>query len=188
MAVSQRVKILTEKAEELAVLKAFIEDPDLIDELVKETKKINSLGEDEAVKLQEAKDFMANKDEIFSDLEAQRKELAEATASFEAQMEAVSKTNEAESQRLSDLKSSLADKETALTKREKEVSVLMEEVTVKEKALQKDFDSAMDKVKDGAEKNKLDAVANRDLAAQLETLRQKLKAKADAMREQADDL
>lgn len=55
MATSTRVQLLSDGSEGISVLKEFLSNPSLIDNLQEEVKKLNSLTEEEESKLQDAK-------------------------------------------------------------------------------------------------------------------------------------
>lgn len=76
MSASQRVQVLTNQSNELAILAEFIKNPKLIEELTAEVKKLNSLTESEEQKFNEAKEFIQKHSDLLADLNNQRNALA----------------------------------------------------------------------------------------------------------------
>lgn len=101
MAASQRVQILTDKSAELSALVEYIRNPNFIEELSAEVKKLNALTEFEENKAKDARVLIAKSEELQTDLQRQRddikaaKEVHEKRVSlFDDEVKKVRDTNE----------------------------------------------------------------------------------------------
>jgi hypothetical protein len=83
MSASQRVQILNDQSNSLSVLAEFIKNPDLISELEREVKRLNSLTELEEKKVAEARAFIQKHSEILADLKSKEDELNKRRAEHE---------------------------------------------------------------------------------------------------------
>lgn len=88
MAQSQRVQALTQGMEFVSILREFIKDPNLGEELADEVKKLNTLTAQEEDRLHESKVLMQQRDALTAEIAAQRKTLAAEKAAHEAAVQA----------------------------------------------------------------------------------------------------
>lgn len=130
MSASQRIQVLSNKSEELSILKEFILNPNLIDSLALEVKKLNSLTFEEEVKLKTAKDMLKNHDSILADLSKRESLLTAAKIAHQAEvkknndeqtaiMNGVSESEKSQASKMADLENSLNSKIKAYEEKEK---------------------------------------------------------------------
>lgn len=126
MATSTRVQILTDKVDELKVLKEYLDNPGLIQELEKEVIRLNALTEQEEQRLHESKILMQEKDKLKAEISAQERTLEKHKSDHEDmlknnsenfQREMLEKTN-----RLEESHAALDERKAALDEFEKKLN------------------------------------------------------------------
>jgi hypothetical protein len=119
MSVSQRVQLLSDKVEELSILKEFLTNPKLIEQLADEVKGLHALTKDEEIKLAEAKKLLRDHDAIVDVLQKRETALNKSIADHEKEVEA---DHVAHSQAIADFTSDTKTRADKLAAQEKDLS------------------------------------------------------------------
>lgn len=178
MSASQRVQVLTNQANELAILGEFIKNPKLIEELTAEVKKLNALTSQEEQKVKEARDFISRHESLLADLEKEKLALAKDKENHEARVAGFS-------EQLAKVDSILADAKmkeenaSAVNKKNEEERKQLEEYRAK-----LDRQNAQEREKLAADlvAVKRAATENEMEAGRLKRIEEKLKEKAEKIK------
>ncbi len=129
MVASTRIQALSNKADEISILREFLTNPNLAAELEAEVKKLNALSDEEESRHQEAKILMQQRDKLAAEIPVLQQQISTERGLHEAHLAA---SKEAFNQWLDSENAKLAEANAALDKRKEEADA--EELRLRQKA------------------------------------------------------
>lgn len=184
MSVSQRVQILTDRSEEfLSLVKEFVNNPKLGEQLREEIEKLNSLTKEQEQKFISAHELLRNHEILSNDLQQREDDLAASRLAHDKEVRAFASSVNDKSEQLKKMKEDLDARASLLSESESMYAEARKKLLNDTSAV--DRKHAEERAKLGADMvfvNKIDA-ANQEKSAYLLDLERSLKAKAAKLRE-----
>lgn len=181
MAASQRVQILTDKSEELSILSEFLRNPNLIEQLKEEVKKLNSLSDSEEQKLSEARNFLKQHNDLSNALEKEKLDFEEKKLSHDREVEYFNSQAQSKAEYLNSLSAELNTRAISQAETEKRHLEERKKLDFDKSEQERKNKEDLAKINADAENVKRNDAINQETKARLDAFENKLKETAAKM-------
>lgn len=151
MAIGQRVQILVDEGTKISLMREYLKNPKIVDQLEEDIKRLNALGEQEAAKAVEARAAIALHESNKKELADQKNELETAKAAHAVDVEEFNRKSSALQEQQNAKEFSLCTREDALAEALKIHAQNVSQLEAQKLDLQKKSQEVFDRI--AADKN-----------------------------------